>query len=391
MGTLLIENCRLYDAADDAGPCSVLITDGSITRIEPGTGSLRADEVFDAGGLVLAPGFIDVHIQGAGGADTLDGTSEALEAISCTCARFGVTGFLATTVFKPRQENRHLRTCAEATGSKLRGARLLGVHLEGPFISSQKRGMIQPDCIAPPSSALLDDIYGVLGAALKMMVIAPELPGSLDLVRALVRRGTTACLGHSNATYEQALAGFDAGIAHVTHLFNAMPAMHHRTPGPLGAIFETPRVTCQVISDGVHIHPSMVRLAFTVLAPDRFVTITDGMHAMGLPEGKYVYNGIEYEAKDGAARYGDGTLIGTALGLNQMLGRLIEFTGCSVVEAVRTVTYNAARVLALEHKKGTIEAGKDADLVLLDDDLSVRATIVAGQIVYRSPGNEEAE
>jgi N-acetylglucosamine-6-phosphate deacetylase len=169
-----------------------------------------------------------------------------------------------------------------------------------------------------------------------------------------------------------------------------MPGMHHREPGPLGAIFETDAVTCQVITDGVHIHPSVVRLAYAVLGTHRFVTITDGIQALGLPDGKYMYNNIEYEAKNGAARYADGTLIGTALGLNRMLARLMDFTGCSLSEAVHTVTRNAAGVLGLQARKGAIEVGKDADLVLLDDAMSVWATVVNGRVVYQAAREEDA-
>ena len=362
----------------------VLVRDGKIARIGSAGTRVKADEVLDAQGRVLAPGLIDVHIQGAGGADVLDATPEALETISRTCARFGVTGFLATTVHKPGQENRHLKVAAECSGRNLGGAHLLGIHLEGPFISFEKRGMIQPSCLTQPSAAVLEDVYALLGDSLRMMTIAPELPGSLDTIRALVDHNTIASFGHSSATYEQAIQGFEAGITHVTHLFNAMPSLHHREPGPLAAIFERPDVTCQVITDGVHSHPSVVRLAYRALGPERFVTITDGMQAMGLPDGGYVYNGIEYEARDGAARYKNGTLIGTAVGLNQMLARLVRFTGCAVSTAIKTVTENAAGILGLAQTKGSISSGKDADLVILENDFSVYATIVAGRLVYQS-------
>jgi N-acetylglucosamine-6-phosphate deacetylase len=384
MTSLLVTNCRLYDAADDSLH-SILIRDGLIEKVGAVTSSARPDETLDAHGRIAAPGLIDVHIQGAGGADVLDATPEALQALSRTCARFGVTGFLGTTVYKPGQANRHLQVAADCVGRDLGGARLLGVHLEGPFISSLKRGMIQPDCLAEPSTAVLNDIHRLLGDTLAMMTIAPELPGSLDLIRALVQGGTVASLGHSQATYDEALRGFDTGITHVTHLFNAMPSLHHRDPGPLAAIFERPDITCQVITDGVHLHPSVVRLTFHAVGPARFVTITDGMHALGLPDGPYIYNGLKYESKDGTARYKDGTLIGTALGLNQMLARLMQFTQCPLPVAVKTVTENAARVLRLTQTKGTLAPGKDADLVLLEDNLDVHATLVAGRIVYRNP------
>ena len=380
MISLLIKNCRLYDAAADTPLCSILIRQGAIEKIGK-TG--RADDVLDAGGRIVAPGFIDVHIQGAGGADVLDATPEALETMSRTCARFGVTSFLGTTVYKPGRENRHLRVAAECVGRDLGGAHLLGVHLEGPFISSQKRGMIQPDCIVAPSMDVLDDIYTLLGDHLKMMTIAPELAMSDEIIRTLVSRGAVASFGHSKARYEEAIRGFEMGITHVTHLFNAMPSLLHRDPGPLAAIFERPDITCQVITDGVHIHPSVLRLTWHALGERRFVTITDGMHAMGLPDGHYVYNDLQYESKEGAARYKDGTLIGTAVGLSQMLARLTQFTPCPVPVAIKTVTENAARVLGLERVKGSIAPGYDADLVILEPDLSVHATIAAGRVVYR--------
>jgi N-acetylglucosamine-6-phosphate deacetylase len=380
MTSLLVTNGRLYDAAENAPLSSVLLRDGVIEKV----GRIdRADQVLDAGGRIVAPGLIDVHIQGAGGADVLDATPEALATIARTCARFGVTSFLATTVYKPGQDNRHLKVAAECVGRDLGGARLLGTHLEGPFISPQKRGMIQPDCLTLPSPAILDDIYALLGDTLKMMTVAPELPGSDQIVRTLTDHGVVASFGHSKATYDETIRGFGMGITHVTHLFNAMVSLHHRDPGPLAAIFERPDITCQVITDGVHIHPAMLRLAFHALGPKRFVTITDGMQALGLPDGHYTYNNLQYESKNGTARYKDGTLIGTALGVSQLLARLTQFTPCSPPDAIRTVTENAAQVLGLGQTKGSIAPGRDADLVVLDADLSVYATVVAGRVVYQ--------
>jgi N-acetylglucosamine-6-phosphate deacetylase len=380
MTSLLITNCRPYDAAEHAPLYSVLVREGTIETVGRAD---RADRVLDAGGRIVAPGLIDVHIQGAGGADVLDATPEALATISRTCARFGVTSFLATTVYKPGQENRHLRVAAECVGRDLGGAHLLGTHLEGPFISPHKRGMIQPDCLASPSKAVLDDIYALLGDTLKMMTVAPELPGSAEVVRALVDNGAVASFGHSKATYDETIRGFEMGITHVTHLFNAMASLHHRDPGPLAAIFERPDITCQVITDGVHIHPAVLRLAFHALGPKRFLTITDGMQALGLPDGHYVYNSLQYESQNGTARYKDGTLIGTALGLSQLLARLTRFTPCSPPVAIKTVTENAAQVLGLAQAKGSIAPGQDADLVIFEKDLSVHATIVAGRVVYQ--------
>ncbi len=383
MTSLLITNCRLPDARDEASLRSVLVRDSSIERIADADSQLDADRVIDAGGRLVTPGFIDVHIQGAGGADTLDATSEALQTISQTCVRFGVTSFLATTIYKPGQRNDHLKLAAQYTGRDLGGAQLLGVHLEGPFISPHKRGMIQPDCLGEASTAILADIYTLLGSTLKMMTVAPELPGSEEIIHTLVRHGAVASFGHSKATYDETLRGFDMGITHVTHTFNAMPSLHHRDPGPLAAVFEHPGVTCQVITDGIHIHPSVVRLTYKAVGPERFVTITDGIQALGLPDGRYVYNGMEYECRSGTPRYKDGTLIGTAVTLNELAARLIRFTQCPPAEAIRTITENPARVLGLGRTKGRIAPGYDADLVILEKDLSVRATIVGGRIVHQ--------
>ena len=380
---LLITNCRLFDAPKDEQATSILIEDGVIDQIGQIEPNAACDNTLDAQGRIIAPGFIDIHIQGAGGADILDSTAEALEAISRTCARFGTTGFLATTIFKPEQDNRHLALAAEYAGRDLGGANLLGIHLEGPFISLEKKGMILPECICPPSEQILDEIQNITAGHLSMMTIAPELPGSRQTIGSLVDSNIIASFGHSNATYEQTLDGFDAGISHVTHLFNAMPSIHHRSPGPLVAIFQTKHITTQVITDGVHIHPAVLKFAFEKLGPNRTILITDGMQAIGLGDGMFIYNGVEYESKAGAARYKDGTLIGTALGLSQMLERFTKFTDCPLDTAIRMVTQNPAGLLGLQDKKGTITVGKDADLILLDDNLSVHTTIVAGKIVFQ--------
>lgn len=377
---LVVTNCRLFDA-DDRQTVSIFVEDGVISQI----GQIDVDtgcEVVDAEGRIAAPGFIDVHIQGAGGADVLDGTVEALEAISKTCARFGVTSFLATTVYNANGDNKHLALAAECTGRDLGGANLIGIHLEGPFIAANKKGMIQPGCICPPSMEVLGKILDVTGGRLKMMTVAPEVEDGLEMIRRLVDSNIVASFAHSEADYEQTLAGIAAGISHVTHLFNAMTGIHHRSPGPLVAVFENENLTAQLIADGVHTHPSVLKLAFGILGPKRVLLITDGMQAMGLPDGRYVYNGVEYESISGAARYKDGTLIGTALGLSELVKRFISFTGCGLDVTVRAVAENPAMVLGIEDRKGSIDVGKDADLVLLDEDLSVHTTIVGGRIVF---------
>ncbi len=379
---LLISNCKLYTSLDNT-LVDVLVDDGRISRIGEMPGDSSSSFVLDANGRMLVPGFIDTHIQGAGGADILDGKEESLRTISRTLATLGTTGFLATTVMQPKMGSGHLTAAAQALGKDLGGAHVLGIHLEGPFINVKKKGGISAENIYASSHQGFDEILQMTGDALKIMTIAPELPGNLDIIHQLAANDVVASFGHSDANYEEIKLGIDAGITHVTHLFNAMQSLHHRAPGPLLAIFENASIKAEIISDGHHLHPGVVGLAFRLLGLERCVCVTDGVPATGLPDGQYSYNGKAYESLRGTARYLDGTLIGTTLGLGQIAQRFMEFTGCSLATAIDTATKVPAKLLGLEDKKGSIEVGKDADLVLLDSDYSVWATIIGGKVAYR--------
>ena len=313
-----------------------------------------------------------------------DGTPEALHTIARTCARYGVTGFLATTLFFPDEDNHHLRNAAEHTGPMRDGAELLGIYLESPFISPQKLGMIPLRSAHASSEEMLNQILDITGGKLRIMVTAPELAGIENIITRLCDSGIAAAFGHSNATYEQTLEGFRYGIRYVTHLFNAMPSMHHREPGPFPAIVETENVVAEMICDGAHIHPAMVKFAIDNLGDDRFTLITDGMMAIGKPDGTYEYGkkGITFTTKDGIARYTDGTLMGTATSINTLMKRCLEFSGLPVPIVVRAATLTPAKVLGIDKKKGSLEAGKDADIVILNDDFSVWKTIIDGDVVW---------
>ncbi len=382
--TLLIKNCRLYNSPSGAKPVDILIEGKTIRSIIPGDDHSDIKHI-DAGGRIAAPGFIDVHIQGAGGADILDGTEEALQTISQTLAKTGTTGFLGTTVVKPDEGNVHLKSGRNFVGHGLKGAIMHGFHIEGPFINVKKKGGLSEKCIYDSSPEKLDEILEVTGNTLKMMTIAPELPGNLNIIKSLVNYDVIASFAHSDATYEETILGFEAGINHVTHLFNAMPPLHHRNPGPLTAIFEHKEITAQIISDGHHIHPRIINFTYRIMGGDRCICITDGMHGIGLPEGRYIYNGKEYESKNGAARYLDGTLIGSTMSLGDIAVKFMEFTGCSFETAINTVTGVPAKLLGIDSRKGSLEPGKDADIVLVDPDYSVWSTFVEGTQVYLRP------
>jgi len=379
--TLLIKNCLFYDKPD-AGKQNILIKNGKMVDLGVPEEN-NVSSIYDAGGRIVAPGFIDLHIHGAGGADFGDGNLDSLKKMSKTLARYGVTSFLATTMLEPDTDNQHLKVLKKGIKNDRSGANILGVHLEGPFISLEMRRGIPERAIFPYSPDKLQEIRDLLGNKLKMMTIAPEIKGGMKLIKDLKSNNIVPALGHTNATYEETKKAFDAGMDHVTHIFNAMPALHHRKPGPLLAIFESETTSAQIISDGVHLDPNVVNYLYKTLGNERCICITDGIQAIGLPDGRYKYYGREYIKKEGTARYLDGTLIGTTLDTGTIAFKFQEFTGCTLENAINTVTKNPAKVLGLQDKKGSLEKGQDADLVLLNSDHSVHTTFVEGKLVYQ--------
>ena len=396
----LITGCRVLTPFEELSPGAILIVDGRIRWVGPPEGAPgegrapAADRVVEAAGQVAVPGFIDVHVQGAGGSDVLDAGLEALERISSTCARFGVTGFLATTVYRPGEDNRHLEVAAAACGPTLSGADLLGLHLEGPFIAAGKRGMIQPDCLSEVrldgagGLPVLEDILERCAGTLKMMTVAPELPGALELIGRLVGEGAVASFGHSQAGYEETLAGIDVGIRHATHLFNAMNGLHHRKPGPLAALWERPEVTVQLICDGVHVQAPVLRLCAALFGAERLVLITDGIRASGMRDGTTDLGGRPVTVVGGAARLPEGTLAGSVLTMDAAVRGAVA-AGVPLEAALFAASTAPARYLGLEDR-GALVPGARADLVLLSPKLMVRAVALGGRWVVGASPTDDA-
>ncbi|NLP12604.1 N-acetylglucosamine-6-phosphate deacetylase [bacterium] len=367
----------------------LILQKGRIAAIQVDAASTpdRRGVDLSAQGRLVTPGLIDVHTHGTGGAEVFSGSAADLQRMALTLAQQGVTAFLATTICHRPTAHAHLRNAADFISRQSKGgARCLGIHLEGPYISVKRRGGIDPASIDSPATQSLDELLEICAGSLRMMTLAPELPGHLELVEQLVRHQVIPSLGHTDASYAQAFAGFKAGIQHATHLFNAMPPLLHRAPGCVAAVFTHPTVTAQIISDGVHVHPEIVNLTYRLLGAERCVLITDGMQASGLPDGRYVYADKEYETRNGTARYLDGTLIGSTLSLIEMTLRFRKCAGCSLEVALQCASRNPARVLGLADRKGAILPGYDADLVVWNDDFSVYATLINGEVVYRRGG-----
>ena len=338
-------------------------------------------EIIDARGGLIAPGLIDVHMHGCAGVELMDGTSEALETMARFVAREGTVAFLPSTVTAQEDKTRAACAAVAAYTDIEDGAELLGIHLEGPYINEKFKGAQYAPAIRGASIDELEELYGLLGCKLKLVTLAPEVPGSLEAVAWVKERGITVSIGHSDATYEEALAGFVRGITHVTHTFNAMRGLHHREPGVVGAVLATPGLYAELIADLIHVHPGAIKVLLRSVGVEHLVLVTDSVQATGLPDGEYVLGDNKIFVRDGAARLAEGNLAGSTLTMRQAVQNMVEQLGVHPVDAFRMASLNPARTIGLEHR-GWIKEGSRADFVLLTADYEVQKTIVSGRVVY---------
>ena len=332
---------------------------------------------------LLAPGFIDVHIHGALGRDVMEGTGEALEVISRFLAAHGTTSFLATTMTaSPIATLQAVEALGGQVDHPLPGARMLGLHLEGPFINPEKRGAHPAKHIRPPSTLIFEQLLARSGRRIKLITLAPEVEGSLEMIEFARSRGVIVSLGHSNATLEETMAAIDLGAANATHLFNAMRSFSHRDPGILGAVLTAPQVWAELIADGVHVSPAAVELCLQCKGSGKILLISDAVSPTGMPEGQYRLADGEITLSEGVCRTPDGTLAGSILTQDQALRNVVRWSRLPVPTVLGMLTRNPARSLGIADSKGTLAAGKDADMVLLDQGLGVHTTIVQGEVSH---------
>ncbi len=356
---------------------TVQIKEGKIVSFHPDESE---DDVIHGQGRYLSPGFIDIHIHGAGNHDTMDGTFEALDTISKTIANHGTTGFLPTTMTVSLKDiNTAVEVAKEAQG-KVGGASILGVHLEGPFISKMAIGAQNPNFVEKPTLENFKEMVGQNMDFIKNITIAPEVDGALELIPYLRENNINVSMGHTKATYEEAMEGIKAGVNHSTHLFNAMTPFTHREPGVVGAIFDTD-ITTETISDGVHISYPSLRTAYKVKTTDKVLLITDAMMACGMPDGTYSLGGQPVISKNGAARLESGALAGSILTMDKAVQNVYHNTDLPLHEVIKMASYNGAKFIGVEDKKGKIALNFDADLLILDESLEVQHVYIAGKNV----------
>ena len=377
MTTLLLHTARALIPASEIQDAAILIRDGVIEAIGPREGMslpLGAEEL-QAAQHTAIPGFVDVHIHGAGGHDVMEGTDEALAGVARTLARHGTTSFLATTVTASPDDicrsvegiARYMSVQYETAQAR---AEVLGVHFEGPFISSARRGVHPKEWVQLPSAELLERFLRAASGSARILTIAPELLGAVPCIEAARKAGLVVAMGHTDATYEQARAAIARGVHHAVHVYNAMRPFSHRDSGVIGAVLTTPDVTAELIADGVHVEEAAMRILLQAKGAGCVILVSDGISATGMPDGKYTLGKFEVTVSDGVCRNTEGKLAGSTLTLDRALRNVVGM-GFPLSDAVRMLTSNPAKLLGLEFKKGALRVGADADIVLLDRDLQV--------------------
>jgi N-acetylglucosamine-6-phosphate deacetylase len=377
MSTFLLHTARALTPTAEVPSAGILVRDGVIEAIGP-----RQDMSLPAGAQeILAvehtaiPGFVDVHIHGAGGHDVMEGTDEALTVVARTLARHGTTSFVATTVTaSPEDTCRSVEGIARFITHQLQiddpRAEVLGVHYEGPFLNKARRGVHPVEWLQLPSTELLERLLQCASGNARILTLAPELVGAVPCIEAAHTAGVVVAMGHTDATYEEARAAISRGVRHAVHVYNAMRPFSHRDSGVIGAVLTSTEVSAELIADGVHVEEAAMQMLLQAKGPGGVILVSDGISATGMPDGKYYLGNFEVTVLNGVCRNAEGKLAGSTLTLDRALRNIVAL-GIPLADAVRMLTTNPAKLLGIEFKKGALRTGADADIVLLDQNLEL--------------------
>ncbi|MGE5483527.1 MAG: N-acetylglucosamine-6-phosphate deacetylase [Ignavibacteriales bacterium] len=370
---------------------------GDAAAADAGAADARGGPVvLDAGGAFVAPGFLDLHVHGAAGGDAMSGDPESVRLMARNLAKWGTTAFCpATEAAQPAELLRAVESCGAAVDRSLMpgwgGAQVLGVHIEGPYLNPIRRGAQPLECLRAPDLGETRELYAAARGAVSIVSLAPELPGAIPVIEWLAGQGVRVSAAHSDATWEECERGADAGVDHATHLFNGMRPMHHREPGVAGFALADDRIWVEIICDGHHVHPGMIRVAWGAKGPERLGVVSDLTAISGLPDGVYLFAGHEVILSNGTVTTRDGgNLAGSAMPACRVFANLLSW-GFSPVEASALMSLNPARHLGLDGRKGSVEAGKDADITIIRADGTVLATIAGGEVVHEADGVERLD
>ena len=390
MGRILFKNVKIITENKILEGHSLVVENNYIKEIVFGEAKGDFDRVVDGMNKYLSPGFIDIHNHGNSGFDAMDSTYEALDTMAKYHIENGVTTFVATTMTaSPEMTSKAIENAVsymDSTRKNYEKAQVAGLYLEGPYFAMEKKGAQPAEYIANPDLKELEEYIRLGKGHIKIVALAPELKGAVEATKYLAKNNVVVSCGHSNATYDETMEAINNGATEATHIYNGMRTFTHREPGIIGATLLDDRVSCEMICDGIHLHDAAMEMVYRLKGREKVVLISDAMRATGLKDGEYDLGGQNVYVKGYEARLADGVLAGSTLTLNRAIRNMVDLVNVPLVDAVLMATLNGAEKIGIDNTKGSISVGKDADLVIFDEDVNIERVFIAGNEVELSGG-----